>query len=90
MDSVKLRDTLLFPQDENHSVVAETTTRVDRDGGRLVDHEHFTVIHQNLERFANHGWLMPVDSVSHEVIILWVAGKNKNKKTSQQRGDVSP
>lgn len=70
MDGVEPRDAVLFTQNENHRVVAETTAGVDGDGGRLVNYKNFTIIHQNLQGRANHRWLVAVHGVPHEVIIL--------------------
>ncbi len=71
MDRVELGDAPLFSQDENHRVVAETAAGVHWDGGGLVDHEHVTVVHQNLQGFADYRGLMAVHCVLHVVIILW-------------------
>lgn len=70
MDRVELRNASLFSQDENHRVVAETAARVDGDGGGLVDHEHFTVVHQDLQGPANYGGLVAMHRVLHVVIVL--------------------
>lgn len=70
MDSVELRDALLFPQDENHCVVAKPATGMDGYGGRLIDHKHLTIIHQNSQGFTNYGGLMAVHCVLQVIIIL--------------------
>ncbi|TNN84258.1 hypothetical protein EYF80_005585 [Liparis tanakae] len=66
VDRVQLGDASLFSQDENHRVVAETAAGVDRDGRRLVDHEHFAVVHQHLQGSADDGGLVAVHCVLHQ------------------------
>lgn len=69
---MQLRDAKLLPQNENHRVVAESATRVHRDGGRLIDHKHFAIIYQNLQRSADYGGLVAVYSVPQVIIILCI------------------
>lgn len=71
MDGVEFRDSQLFTQDENHCVVAKAATGMDRYGRRLINHKHFTIVHQNLQGFTNYGGLMAVHCVLHVVVILW-------------------
>lgn len=61
---------MLFTQDEDHCVVAETAARMDGDGSRLVDHEDFPIVHQDLQRRADYGRLMAMHGVPHVVVIL--------------------
>lgn len=70
MDCVEFRDAPLFAQDEDDCVVAKAAAGVDGDGGRLVDHQHFAIVHQNLHRFAYYRGLVTMYRVLHEVIIL--------------------
>lgn len=76
MDCVEFSDSPLFSQDENHSVMAEAAAGVDWDGGGFVDHQHFAIVHQNLQGFAHYRGLMAVHSVLHLVVILWKEVEN--------------
>lgn len=76
MDRVKLRDAALFAKNEDYRVVAKAAAWMDGDGRRLVDHKHLAVVHQDLQRSADHGGLVAVYRILHEVIVL--CGQSEN------------
>lgn len=82
---MQLRDAKLLPQNENHRVVAESATRVHRDGGRLIDHKHFAIIYQNLQWSANYRGLVAVYSVPQVIIILCMVRENLSVCPPQTR-----
>ena len=70
VDSVKFRETSLLPQDEDDRVVPISSTGVHRQRGRFVHHDHVIVLFNDLNRTTDHRWLVAMDCVPHQVIVL--------------------